>query len=89
MDPALLVSEVGLVHLTDHEGSSTGRLSDAGRRVPFEGRLPVRAFMSSLVRGGYTGPAVLEVFHDRRMGPSVEQIKTSLAGLRAIGLGDE
>lgn len=88
VDPALLVSEVGLVHLTDHEGSSPERLSDAGRRVPFEGRLEVRDFVSSLVRGGYTGPALLEVFHDPRMGPSVEQIKASLASLRSIGLGD-
>jgi len=84
-DPAVLAPEVGLVHLCDHADAQPRMLSDITRLVPFEGRLKLRDFVAALIRGGYDGPAVIEVFYDARRGPSIARTAASVQELVALG----
>lgn len=81
-DPKDFIDLIGLVHLADYRNANKNELDDLNRVLPFEGQLPLHAFLRSLSIGGYTGLLTVEVFRSESYSPSLLQIRESLSTIK-------
>lgn len=79
IEPKDLTDRIGLVHLCDYPHQNSYSLSDLKRVLPFEGKLPLDKFLSSLRAGGYGGSATIEVFRTGSYQPNLSQLKVAIS----------
>ena len=76
------ISDVGHVHLCDYMQTSSKYFNDSKRVLPFEGSLPVKAFLEQLIRVKYKRGATIEVFRSPEYAPSLVAIRNSISKCR-------
>jgi sugar phosphate isomerase/epimerase len=79
IEPKALADRIGLVHLCDYPHQNTNSILDLNRVLPFEGKLPLDRFLSSLRAGGYKGSATIEVFRTESYQPSLSQLRMAIS----------
>ncbi len=79
IEPKDITDIIGLVHLCDYAQLDPDSISDLRRLLPFEGKLPLYKFLSSLESGGYTGSATIEVFRTESYQPTLSLVKMAIS----------
>lgn len=79
IEPKEIIDIIGLVHLCDYPHQDPNSISDLNRLLPFEGKLPLDKFLSSLEIGGYKRSATIEIFRTESYQPTLFQIKKAIS----------